>query len=467
MKQWYLALVALPIVLNACSFAPDYKRPDVPLATNFKEDGVWRTAAPMDDKSKGDWWHYFNDSVLNELEAKIDKGNLQLGIALARHDQALAIANENEAQLYPEVDASGNYLTNRQSLNRPLRSSSLNYSVYGNTAIGAGINYELDFWGRLRNQAKASALLEQASRADIETVRLSQQALLASIYFQLRGYDTQIAIFKDSIKAYEREFTIIKNRHDEGVVSGLDVARAESLLDQVKGQLQDLLAQRANLEHALAVLIGENPSTFSVAPVDNFVEAYPHLPTELPSAVLQRRPDIAAAERRVASANAEIGVAKAAFFPTINLLAFGGYQNSGYGNLLTTPNSTWMLGPLAFLPIIDEGRRQSLVDLANAQNKELIVTYRQTVLNAFKEVEDSMASLNHLQSQLTEQSKAAIAANTTYDLAVNRYLEGASSYLEVIDAENTKLTTQIAETKVKSAQMIAVVSFVKAIGGGW
>ncbi|HQT82377.1 MAG: hypothetical protein B7Z60_09380 [Ferrovum sp. 37-45-19] len=467
MKRWYSAFVVLPLVLNGCSLAPDYKRPEAEIAPHFKEDGVWRTAAPMDDKAKGDWWHYFNDSTLTHLEAKIDTANLQLGIALARHDQALAIANENNAQLYPEIDATGNYLTNRQSLNRPLRSSSLNYSVYGNTAIGAGINYELDFWGRLRNQAKSSALLEEASRADIETVRLSQQALLASIYFQLRGYDTQIAIFDDSIKAYEREFVIIKNRHDEGVVSGLDVARAESLLDQVKGQLQGLLAQRAIYEHAIAVLVGENPSTFRIEPVTSFSETYPNLPTILPSQVLQRRPDIAAAERRVASANAEIGVAKAAFFPTINLFAFGGYQNSGYGNLLSVPNSTWALGPLAFLPIIDEGRRQSLVDLANAQNKELIVTYRQTVLTAFKEVEDSMASLNHLQTELTEQSKATIAAKTTYDLAVNRYLEGASSYLEVIDAENTKLQTQIAETKVRSAQMIAVVSFVKAIGGDW
>lgn len=467
MKQWYLALVALPIVLSACSFAPEYKRPETELVPHFKEDGVWRTAAPMDDKAKGDWWRYFQDPVLSDLEVKADKANLQLGIALARHDQALAIANENNAQLYPEIDASGNYLTNRQSVNRPLRSSSLNYNVYGNTAIGAGINYELDLWGRLRNQAKSSALLEQASRADIENVRLSQEALLASIYFQLRGYDSQIAIFRNSIKAYEREFVIIKNRHDEGVVSGLDVARAESLLDQVKGQLQDLLAQRAIYEHAIAFLVGENPSTFSINPVTVFSENYPHLPTVLPSQVLQRRPDIAAAERRVASANAEIGVAKAAFFPTINLLAFGGYQNSGYGNLLSVPNSTWALGPLAFLPIIDEGRRQYLVDLAESQNKELIITYRQTVLNAFKEVEDSLASLNYLQNQLAEQSKAAVAAKITYDLAVNRYLEGASSYLEVIDAENIQLTAQIAETKVKSAQMQAVVGFVRAIGGDW
>ncbi|MBU6468905.1 MAG: efflux transporter outer membrane subunit, partial [Betaproteobacteria bacterium] len=451
MKRWYLACVALPVVLNACSFAPEYKRPEAPMASQFKEDGVWRTAAPMDDQVKGDWWHYFNDTVLSELESKLDKANLQLGIALARHDQALAIANENNAQLYPEIDASGNYLTNRQSVNRPLRSSSLNYNVYGNTAIGAGINYELDLWGRLRNQAKSSSLLEQASRADIENVRLSQEALLATIYFELRSYDAQIAIFKDSIKAYDKEFTIIKNRHDEGVVSGLDVARSESLLDQVKGQLQGLLIQRSLFEHALAVLIGENPSTFTLAPVTSFVANYPKLPTVLPSQVLQRRPDIAAAERKVAAANAEIGVAKAAFFPTINLLAFGGYQNSGYGNLLSVPNSYWALGPLAFLPIIDEGRRQSLVDLAEGQNKELVISYRETVLNAFKEVEDSLASLNHLQLELAEQSKATIAAKTSYDIAVNRYLEGANSYLEVIDAENTKLNTQIAETKVKSA----------------
>jgi NodT family efflux transporter outer membrane factor (OMF) lipoprotein len=467
MKRWSSYALLIPIALSACSLAPDYHKPDAPVATKFKEDGVWRTATPMDDKPKGEWWHYFNDPILSNLELKADKANLQLGIALAQHDQALALANESEAQLYPEVDAMGNYLTNRQSANRPLRSSSLNYSVYGDTAFGAGINYELDFWGQLRNQAKSSAYLEQASRADIETVRLSQESLLASIYFRLRGYDAEIAIFRDSIKAYQREFTIIQNRHNEGVVSGLDVARAESLLDQVKGQLEGLLGQRAVYEHAIAVLVGENPSTFSIAPVATFKENYPNLPSVLPSTVLQRRPDIAAAERRVASANADIGVAKAAFYPNINLFAFYGFQNTGGGGLLTLPNSYWALGPLAFLPIIDEGRRQSLVDLAEAKNKELIVKYRQTVLTAFKQVEDSLVSLNHLKIQLVDQSKATVAASTTYDLAVNRYLEGASSYLEVIDAENTKLATQIAETRIKSAQMVAVVEFVQSIGGGW
>lgn len=451
--------------MAGCSLIPDYVRPDTPTTEAFKEDGTWRLAKPADQAKRGEWWTIMQDPLLGQMEGQLETGSLELAAALARNDAANAYLSGQSARLFPEVDAVGNLDTNRQSANRPLRGPNLP-NVYGNTAVGMGFTYEIDLWGHVRSAIASAEALAEASKADVESVRLSLQAQLATNYIQLRGLDSQIKLLSDSIEAYRRELQLIQHRHDEGIVSGIDVARSQTLLEETQAQKMNALAQRALYEHAIAALLGQTPSAFSIAPAA-LIPVYPNVPPTVPSQVLQRRPDIAAAERRVASANANIGVARAAFFPEISLGALGGFQNMGAGTLLTAPNSFWALGPLAFFNIFDAGRREALVQQATAQTNEATAVYRATVLNAFREVEDNLALLRYLGEENQHQTAAVVAARRTYALATNRYREGAVSYLEVIDAENAKLRTERVELDIQVARMQSTVGLVRAIGGSW
>ncbi len=464
-RAFCTAAILAAATLTGCSLIPDYTRPDTPTAETFKEDGPWRLAKPADQAKRGEWWTILQDPLLSQMEGQLETGSLELAAALARNDAANAYLSGQNARLFPEVDAVGNLDTNRQSAGRPLRGPNLP-NVYGNTAVGAGFVYEIDLWGHIRSAITSAEALAEASKADVESVRLSLQAQLATDYIQLRGLDSQIRLLSDSIEAYRRELQLIQHRHDEGIVSGIDVARSQTLLEETQAQKMSALGQRALYEHAIAALLGQSASSFSIAPAA-LVPVYPNVPPTVPSQVLQRRPDIAAAERRVAAANANIGVARAAFFPEISLGALGGFQNMGGGSLLTAPNSFWSLGPLAFFNIFDAGRREALVQQATAQTHEATAVYRATVLNAFKEVEDNLALLRYLGEENQHQSAAVVAARRTYDLATNRYREGAVSYLEVIDAENAKLRTERVELDIQVARMQSTVGLVRAIGGSW
>lgn len=460
-RLYYLAA----FLMAGCSLAPTYQKPEVFTPDNFREDGTWRVARPADQASRGEWWKNLNDELLSQMEAELSTGNLNLSIALDRYDAARAILGEREAALLPSVDAQGNFLTDRQSANRPLRGAN-QPNVYGNTMLAAGTTYELDLWGRVRNLVAAGTALAEAAKSDVESVRLSLQAQLASRYIELRGLDSEILLLDDSIKAYGQELKLMERRHDEGIVSGIDVARSKTLLEETEVLRQQAISRRALFDHSIALLLGKAPSQFSVKSGPLALRA-PATPVAIPSDVLQRRPDIAAAERRVAAANAEIGVARAAFFPTFSLTAGGGFQNVGGGNLISTPNSFWTMGPLAFVNVFDGGLRRSLVEQAEARTHEAADIYKQTVLGAFTEVEDNLSQLKSLESQDQHQSEAVKAARHTWELAMNRYREGAVSYLEVVDAENTRLRTERSSLSIQVQRLQATVGLVRAVGGGW
>jgi multidrug efflux system outer membrane protein len=460
-----MSLLGLLVSVTGCSLMPDYIRPQTPTVEAFKEEGPWRLAHPADQMPRGDWWKGFKDPLLDALEARLDKNSLDLVVALARHDEAEALlAGQSAAQL-PEVDAGGAFTTNRQSDNRPLRGAN-QPNVYGTTTLQVGFNYELDLWGRVRSAVASAKALAAASAADVESVRLSLRAQLANSYIQLRGLDSQIILLADSIAAYERQVALIGHLHDEGVVSGLDVARSQTLLEETRAQKTHAQSQRALNEHAIAALLGESASSFTVASAP-LIATYPDVPATVPSAVLQRRPDVASAEQRVMSANADIGVARAAFYPTIYLGAAGGFQNLGGANLVSTPNSFWSLGPAAFFSIFDAGRRDAVVQQASARTQEVTAQYKATVLNAFKEVEDNLSLLHYLGEENEALLHATQAAHHSYDLAMNRYREGVVSYLEVIDAESAKLRTEQTELNIEVQRMQASVGLVRALGGDW
>ncbi len=460
----FLVVVGL-MALSGCSLIPEYHRPDAPMTQTFKEDGPWHYAKPADQSRRGQWWLVFNDDLLTKLEGQLETGSLQLAEAVARYDQATAYLSGQDALLYPQINAVGDLGQNRESANRPLRGVNLpNY--YSNQTLALASTYEIDFWGQIRSAVTSAENLAEASKADVESVRLSLQAALAAEYIQLRGLDAQIRVFTDSIEAYKSELQLMQRRHDQGIVSGLDVARSQTLLEETRALMMKVTAKRALHEHTIAALLGQTPSAFSI-PAGEMPPVYPNIPATVPSEVLQRRPDIAAAERRVQAANAEIGVARAAFYPEISLGAIGGFMNTGGAGLLTAPNSFWSVGPLAFFNIFDAGLREAAVHQAEAKTREVAARYRLTVLDAFKEVEDNLALLHYLADEDKHQRLAVDAARHTWDLANNRYREGAVSYLEVIDAENAKLRTEREELDVQTARLEATVGLVRAIGGDW
>jgi NodT family efflux transporter outer membrane factor (OMF) lipoprotein len=463
--RFYCMMSLMAVLASGCSMMPDYIKPQTTVPDAFKEEGPWRFANPSDAMPRGEWWKGFQDPLLDSLEARLDSNSLELAQAVARHDGAEAVLAGQQATQLPEIGSIGNYTTNRQSANRPLRGSN-QPNVYGTTTLQAGLSYELDLWGRVRSAVASAQAQEAASAADVQSLQLSLHAQLANTYIQLRGLDSQIQLLTESITAYERQAELISRRHQEGIVSGVDVGRAQTLLEETRSQKTQAESQRALYEHAIATLLGESASAFSI-PTQALKPVFPSIPNSVPSAVLQRRPDIAAAERRVMSANAEIGLAKAAFYPTIFLGAQGGFQNTGQGNLVSTPNSFWSLGPAAFFSIFDAGRRDAVVQQASARTQEASARYKSTVLTAFKEVEDNLSLLHHLADQGEYQNKAAQSAQHTYELAMNQYREGATSYLEVIDAETTKLRTEQAKLNITVQRMQASVALVRALGGDW
>jgi len=463
----FLAASALTAAgLAGCSFAPAYAPPKVEIPVAFKEAGPWTAAAPADAAPRGGWWRVYNDPVLDDLQTQLAAANNGLASAVARYDQARALAAQARAGLFPEIDANATVQTNRQSFNRPLRARGAGLTYYDNDQLGLSTNYEIDLWGRLRNLAAASRAQAQASAADLQSAELSLRAELANDYMSLRGADAQLKLLKDTVDAYSRAYDLTQARHEGGASSGLDVGRAETQLRTAQAQIPDLAAQRALYEHAIAVLVGKPASVFQVAATDGG-PAIPKTPAGAPSALLQRRPDIAAAERRAAAANAQIGVARAAFFPTVTLGLAGGYQTAGGVNLFSAPNSFWTLGPGVVAPLFDEGRRKAGVNFAKAQFEQVSADYRQAVLAAFQNVEDQLTLNNHLADEASQQALAVTAARKTEDLATTRYQLGAADFLEVVTAQTAALQVEQAALTVRTRRLQASVNLVRALGGGW
>jgi NodT family efflux transporter outer membrane factor (OMF) lipoprotein len=455
------------LILAGCSFAPAYAPPTVETPVAFKEGGPMTPAAANGELGRRDWWTVFGDARLDGLEADLAKANSSLASAAARYDQSRALAAQAGAALIPEVDVVGSVQANRQSRNRPLRLPAGNGPYnYDNNQLGAAVNYELDLWGRIRNTIAASTDQAQASAADLRGVELSLEAQLADDYMALRGADAELRLLNDTVTAYGRAYDLTRTRHEGGAASGLDEGRAETQLRTAKALIPDVLAQRALYEHAIAVLVGRPASAFSI-PATDAAPAPPRTPVTAPSALLQRRPDVAAAERRAAAANAQIGVAKAAYFPTITLGLSAGFQDAGGVNLLQAPNSYWTLGPTLVAPLFDGGRRRAQTRYAEAQFAQAAADYKQTVLGAFQDVEDELALNNQLADEAEEQARAVAAAVKTQDLALTRYQLGAADFLEVTTAQTAALVVQQSALTVQTRRLQASVNLIRALGGGW
>jgi NodT family efflux transporter outer membrane factor (OMF) lipoprotein len=451
--------------LAGCSLAPKYAPPPVEVPAAFKETGPWTQASPADAAPRGDWWTMFGDPTLDALEAKLDQANPTLAQAVAVYDEASAYTAEAQALEVPWLGTADALTTNRQSDNRPLRGAH-QPDYYAANTIGAQIGYEFDFWGRIRNLVGERKDLAQASAADVAFIRLSLEAQLADDYLRLRELDAQSALLDSTVKAYAKALQLTQARHDGGVASALDLKRAETQLSSAKSQVSDVAAQRALYEHAIASLSGTPASVFTLAPqIVTFTQ--PQVPAGVPSLLLQRRPDIAAAEREAAAANASIGVARAAFFPSITLAALGGFQNTGGTALFGMPNTYWTLGPALAATLFDGGYRKAGVKAARAEFDQASAGYRARVLRAFQDVEDNLALCSKLSDEAVDEDAAVQSAKDAERLALARYRDGAVNYLEVVVAQATALQTEQQDLHLSTRRLEASLGLIRALGGGW
>jgi NodT family efflux transporter outer membrane factor (OMF) lipoprotein len=454
------------MALGGCAVGPRYSRPATAAPPAYKElPPNWKAAQPVDHVAKGKWWEVFQDAQLNALEDQINISNQTLKAAQAQFEQARAIVRINRAAQYPTVAAGVSATRNHLSSNRPNgRLSPTNN--YTDLQLPVDASYEADVWGRVRRTVEAARANAQASAADLESVSLSLHAELATDYFQLRSLDSEEQLLNSTAAAYEKALELTQNRYRGGVVSQVDVAQAETQLETTRAQAIDLGVQRAQLEHAIAVLMGQTASTFSLAPLP-LASAPPVVPVGMPSDLLERRPDIAGNERRMAVANAQIGIAKAAYFPTITLSATGGFEGTSITNWLNGPGGFVTAGASALETIFDAGRRRAVSDEARAAYDQSVANYRQTVLGAFQEVEDSLAALRLLEDEGKTQNVAVEAAQRSLALSTSRYKGGVATYLEVITAQSFALNDQRLAVQVTGRRMTACVSLIKALGGGW
>ncbi len=456
------ALLLAGCSMAGCSMAPDYHAPETAAPPAFREVAGWSQAAPRDAEARGDWWTMFGDPTLDDLEKRAETASPTLAAALARYDQARAAAGVTASDLYPTVGVSGEASRDRVSAGRPLSTGSAR--TYNDYVVGGSLSYELDLWGRVRNSVKAADAEAVATGGDLASARLSLQASVADAYLRLRGLDAQADLLNRSVEAFERALKLTDTRHSGGIASGIDVNRARTVLGNARAQVSAVANERAATEHELAALIGLTPAEFSL-PMRSEPLDVPGVSVGVPSELLQRRPDIAAAERRVFAANARIGVAKAAWFPSIGLGAAGGWQTT-HGDLLKTPNTFWSLGPVsALLTLFDGGARKSQVKMSRAEYEEVAANYRSTVLGAFQDVEDAIAAMHHLENQAGAQSEAAQAARRTSEIALSRYRDGAADYLEVVTAQTDALDAQRSWISVQTSRMRANVAYVRAMGG--
>ncbi|RDS81708.1 RND transporter [Dyella monticola] len=465
-KRESLLALAVTLALSGCSLAPTYHPPATPQAQAYRDVGPWVAARPSDQQARDDWWQLYADAGLNDLEAKLLASNADLAAALAHYQQAQAFAREARSELFPQIGAGATGVRQRESDNTPPLRNPTAPADYNSYTVGVQASYEVDLWGRVRNTVEAGRDNALAAKADLASAQLSLQAQLADSYMQLRGLDQQIALLQETIQAYEKALKLTQTLHGGGIVSGLDVSRAQTQLSDARSQWSQTVAQRALMQDAIAVLVGENAATFSL-PAQIEPVAVPVIPLDVPSTLLQRRPDVAAAERRVAAANAGIGVARAAWFPSLTLNAQAGFQSTGWANLLTAPDRIWALGPTLALDLFDGGFRKATIAAAKAKTDEAGATYRGVVLGAFQQVQDNLALLDHLGDASANQKDAADAAQHALDLSMSQYKHGAVSYLDVVQAQTVALQEKRGLLQLDTQRLSASVQLVRALGGGW
>ncbi|MFZ1981905.1 MAG: efflux transporter outer membrane subunit [Smithella sp.] len=458
MKKYFLINIVL-MVLIGCSVGPDYTRPTVTVPSDFKELKGWREAQPRDQEIRTKWWEVFDDPILNTLIEQVNVSNQSIALSESQYRQALAQVQLLRANYFPTLGAGA-------SFTRTNNAASTNITE-NQHQVSLSASWELDVWGKVRRQVEAGRATAEASFADLQAMRLSMQAELASDYFQLRTLDAQKKTLDDSVAAYRKALELTQNRYNATVAAKADVVAAQTQLETTKAQAIDVGVQRAQYEHAIAVLMGKPPADFSLAPSE-FKLPPIKIPVAVPSDLLERRPDIASAERQMAAANAQIGVAKAAYYPTLTLAGSLGYLSTELANLFTSPNYFWALGPMtASATLFDAGARQAQTKQAMAAYDGTVASYRQTVLTGFQEVEDYLAALRILDDEAQIQDQAVNDARESVILTTNQYKAGLVSYLNVVTVQTTALTNEKTAIGISGQRLNAAVLLVKALGGGW
>jgi multidrug efflux system outer membrane protein len=475
MKQTRILLFAIPALLAGCSLAPKFEQPAVDTPAQWKElkpeeRGTWKQASPADNVPRGEWWKVFNDPVLDGLEKEATAANQSLKAAAARVAQARALLGVAKSEQYPKLDAGFGPSRIQQtgvSFGLPAGQAPGPYTVWRGLLTAS---YEVDLFGRISDNVAASRSELESREALFAAAILTLQADVAQTYFALRQSDEELQVLRETVKLRLEAVQLLQRRYDLGAISEFDLVRAKADLALAKNDSYALERQRAQLEHGLAVLLGKTPASFSMAQAPLTSEV-PVIPAGLPSTLLERRPDIAAAQRTMAASNARIGVAKAAFFPVLRLTALGGYESYELNDLFQWSARTWALGPLAgtilSMPIFDGGRNQATLDRSYAVLEESVADYRQKVLSAFADVEDNLAALRTLADQSVATRDSVVSATRAFRIADSRYKNGAALYLEVIEAQRTLLVSQLLETRVKGLRASSTVAFIRSLGGGW
>ena len=460
--------IAAALLVASCAVGPRYVPPDVTVPPAYKEANtsdasLLQPAQPSDHVSRQGWWETFADSRLNELESRAGDHSPTVAEAEARVRDARAIVREDRAEYVPFVTGTTSDTRTRGAASARVPTAGTTLTDY---SLGIGASWEPDLWSRVRSNVAAGTASAQAAAGDLESARLTVSAELAVDYFQLRSFDAELALFEQTIDAYQRAATLTRNQYDAGIVSRADVEQANTQLASAQAQMIDVRLQRVQLEHAIAVLIGDPPSALSLAPVPLEGDP-PAIPVDVPSRMLERRPDVAAAERRVAAANAQIGVASAAFFPALSLTGSGGFQATRLQQWLSWPTHVWSVGPALALTLFDGGARRAVKAQAVANYDELVGAYRQTVLSAFQDVEDNLAAEHLLADEAGREQEAVTAAQRSVDISLNQYRAGVVSYLQVATQQTALLTNQRVAVSLTGRRFVAAVQLVRALGGGW
>jgi len=458
-----LILAALP--LTGCAVGPKYKTPAVPVPPAYKEAANWKTAQPNDQNLGGNWWEIFSDPQLNSLEQQINVSNQNLKAAVAQYQQSRAALRYVHADYYPTVTAGPSATRQMYSNNRPPQST-FDGETFNDFVLPVNFSYQVNAWGRVSKNVESYREQAQASAADLAVVNLSMHAALAIDYFAARSLDAEEKLLQDTVAQYQQAFQLNEDRFQGGLASEVEVEQARTILETTRAQMVDVGVARAQYEHAVAVLVGKPPAEFTLPPLP-LTAPPPSIPIGFPSTLLERRPDIAAAERRVASANAQVGLAKTAYYPLVNIGASGGFESGSLTTLLQGPSGFWAVGSSAVVTLFDVGRRRAVNDQAKAGYDASVASYRETVLTAFQQIEDNLAALRILEQEAGVQSTAVEAAERSLSLSNTRYEGGVTSYLEVITAQNAALTDEVTAVNVLGRREANAVLLIEALGGGW
>jgi NodT family efflux transporter outer membrane factor (OMF) lipoprotein len=467
LAPWLASLLAIAVLqLSGCEVGPKYHLPVAQTPLAYKEIGDWKPAQPNDQNLGGTWWTMFQDSQLDALELQVNVSNQNLKAAEAQYRQSRAALRYTRADLYPTVTVGPSATRERISSNRPPPSSVFDGITYNDYILPFDFSYQVDVWGQVRRMVESSREQAQASAADLATVNLSMHADLALDYFQARSLDAEEQLLKSTVTQYQQALQLIQSQFKGGIASEVEVEQAMTQLKTVQAAAIDVGVMRAQYEHAVAILIGKPPAEFSLPPLP-LTTPPPPIPVGLPSELLERRPDIAAEERRVASANAQIGVAKSAYYPSIILGATGGFESSSITTLLSGPSGLWSFGGSALMTVFDVGRRRALTDQAIAAYDYQVAAYRENVLMGFQQVEDNLAAVRILENEAKVQDEAVVAAQRSLELSIKRYNGGVTSYLEVIVAQNAALSDEVTAVNILGRRMANTVLLIQALGGGW